>query len=42
MLGDMTVMEDKSAHTSNVKNVNSITKYRLTPTIEAFKNASSN
>ncbi len=38
MLGDMTVMDDKSAHTSNVKNVNSITKYRLTPTIEAFKN----
>lgn len=41
MLGEITVMNDKSAHTANVKNVRYITKYNLTPTIEQFKNPSS-
>ena len=37
MLGELTVGE-LSTHTANVKNANSITKYRLAPTIEKFKN----
>lgn len=41
MLGELTVA-DTSTYSTNVKNVKSITKYRLTPTIEAFKNASAN
>jgi hypothetical protein len=40
MLGELTVLNDKSAHTANVKNANSIARYKLNPTIEQFKNPS--
>ena len=40
MLGELTVSNDRSAHTANVKNANSIAKYKLNPTIEQFKNPS--
>jgi hypothetical protein len=39
MLGELTVAES-STYATNVRNVKSITKYRLNPTIEQFKNPS--
>jgi hypothetical protein len=39
MLGELTVAES-STYSTNVRNVKSITKYRLNPTIEQFKNPS--